>query len=443
MDTQSYGLKSFIHRKLAVRLLLGGLLIASVLSAATYFARYEHIGEAASIHAINAIEQLKVRIRNIKKEPGITLSTATQQALNEDPDYRVTSKYGHFVYARFYTPDRTPIAERAYVDESHSFKLEDFMQQSQLYLPKMGQPWNKKIDIGDQSYIHVVIPIANSEGVLAAYGEGLYELSDLTITSAYNEALRMSAYVMLIVIATSLLLYPIIISLSNRLANFSEQLLNANLETIQVLGNAIAKRDSDTDAHNYRVTLYAIHLAEGLELNIESVRGLIKGAFLHDVGKIGVRDNILHKPGPLDDCEFEIMKAHVDHGLEIINRCRWLGDATDVVGSHHEKYNGSGYPNQLRGERIPITARIFAIVDVFDALTSRRPYKEPFTLEEAMRILEQGRGIHFDPKLLDLFTNLASSLYQRYGGREDEKLHQELTQIVQKYFTSQLNTLVY
>jgi HD-GYP domain-containing protein (c-di-GMP phosphodiesterase class II) len=238
------------------------------------------------------------------------------------------------------------------------------------------------------------------------------------------------------------MLYPVILTLINRLANFSESLLSANLETIQVLGNAIAKRDSDTDAHNYRVTLYAIHLAEAAKLDTETIRGLIKGAFLHDVGKIGIRDHILHKPGKLDDAEFDTMKTHVDQGLEIIHRSSWLEDAVGVVGSHHEKFDGSGYPQRLQGEKIPLGARIFAITDVFDALTSRRPYKEPFSFEETMQILEQGRGKHFDPGLLDLFASAAGELYGRYGGREDEQLHDELAQFVQRYFTSELNTLV-
>jgi HD-GYP domain-containing protein (c-di-GMP phosphodiesterase class II) len=288
-----------------------------------------------------------------------------------------------------------------------------------------------------------VIAIADSAGVLVAYVEGLYALSDSTIATARSAAFRTAGYVVLIVLATSLLLYPIILTLTNRLANFSERLLSANLETIQVLGNAIAKRDSDTDAHNYRVTLYSIYLAEAAGLDTQTIRGLIKGAFLHDVGKIGIRDHILHKPGKLDDAEFHTMKTHVDQGLEIINRSGWLGDAIDVVGSHHEKFDGSGYPQQLQGEKIPLGARIFAITDVFDALTSRRPYKEPFSYEETMQILETSRGTHFDPALLDLFASLADDLYQQYGGREDEQLHEELNQRVQQYFTAGLDTLVY
>lgn len=443
MITPQYGLKSFIHRTLAVRLLIGGIIIATILSMVTYLTRYDDIGQAAIIHAINGIERLKVRVRSIQDQSAITLAKAIQQALHEEPDYLVISRYGRYVYARFYTPDSKILAHGVMAGGPEPSQLESYLQQSSLHFPNLDEPWREAIHISDRPYIHVVIAIPDSAGLLAVYGEGLYALSNSAIAAARSAAFRTAGYVLLIVLSTSLLLYPVILTLTNRLANFSERLLSANLETIQVLGNAIAKRDSDTDAHNYRVTLYAIHLAEAAGLDIESIRGLIKGSFLHDVGKIGIRDHILHKPGRLDDAEFDTMKTHVDKGLEIIHRSSWLGDAIDVVGSHHEKFDGSGYPHQLLGEKIPLGARIFAITDVFDALTSRRPYKEPFSFEESMQILEKGRGTHFDPSMLDLFANLADDLYGRYGGREDEHLKDELNHFVQLYFAAGLSTLVY
>lgn len=438
-----YGLKSFVHRTLALRLLIGGSLIAILLSMTTYLARYDDIGQAAIIHAVNSIERLRVRVRAIAAEPGNTLATAIQQALDEVPDYRVISRYGQFVYARFYTVDGTTLAHSSLPGGPEPAQLDNFLQQSSLRFPAQGEPWHDTIQIDGRPYIQVALAVADKTGALVIYGEGLYALSDSAISTARSAAFRTAAYVMLIVVVTSLLLYPVILSLINRLANFSERLLDANLETIQVLGNSIAKRDSDTDAHNYRVTLYAVHLAEAAGLDTDKVRGLIKGAFLHDVGKIGIRDHILHKPAKLDEAEFDIMKTHVNQGLEIINRSSWLDDAIDVVGSHHEKYDGSGYPQQLQGENIPLGARIFAITDVFDALTSRRPYKEPLSYEETMQILEQGRGTHFDPRMLDLFATVAEDLYQRYGGREDEKLQQELDRIVRRYFAAGLESLVY
>lgn len=437
-----YGLGSFVRRTLAMRLLIACAGIATVFGAATYLARYDIIGQDAVMHGINGVEQLRARVRVIAEEPGVTLAAAIQRALDQEADRALMSRHGEFTYARFYGPDGAILAQRAFPGAPAPALLDAYLQQAGMQLPALDAPWNAATDIAGRPYIHVVLAIPDRDGNLVAYGEGLYALSDAAIAAARRAAIKTAVYVVLIVLATSLLLYPIILALLRRLASFSEGLLSANLETVQVLGSAIAKRDSDTDAHNYRVTLYTAHLAEAAGLDTEAMRGLIKGAFLHDVGKIGIRDNILHKPGRLDADEFRTMQTHVDHGLQIVRRSRWLDDAADVVGSHHEKFDGSGYPQQLQGAQIPVGARIFAIADVFDALTSRRPYKEPFSFEEAMQILAQGRGTHFDPGLLDMFAGVAGDLHARYGGRDDERLRDELDRYVQRYFTSGLDTLV-
>jgi putative nucleotidyltransferase with HDIG domain len=221
----------------------------------------------------------------------------------------------------------------------------------------------------------------------------------------------------------------------------SLQLLDSNLEILRTLGSAIAKRDSDTDIHNYRVTIVAVRLAEAVGLDRQTIQNLIKGAFLHDVGKIGIPDKILLKPGRLTEEEFQVMKKHVNHGLDIVKRSAWLTDARDVVGDHHEKYDTSGYLQGLGGEEIPITARIFAIADVFDALTSKRPYKEPFSFEDAMEILDKGRGSHFDSVLLDAFAQIARKLYDQLTGADEEMPKKKLDAIIQEYFAGDLGLL--
>jgi len=164
------------------------------------------------------------------------------------------------------------------------------------------------------------------------------------------------------------------------------------------------------------------------------MRSLIKGAFIHDVGKIAIRDSILLKPGRLDADEFAEMKTHVSHGGDIVRQTEWLADAAEVVKYHHEKFDGSGYLTGLGGEDIPVIARIFAIADVFDALTSARPYKQPLSLERSVEILLEGRGTHFDPKLLDAFLAIAASLYATYSGREEGDLATELQAASDPYF---------
>jgi HD-GYP domain-containing protein (c-di-GMP phosphodiesterase class II) len=240
----------------------------------------------------------------------------------------------------------------------------------------------------------------------------------------------------LIVLATSGLLYPVILHLVRKLTVFSRDLLDANLEALSLLASTIAKRDSDTDVHNFRVTLYSVRLAEALQLPNSVIQTLIKGAFLHDVGKIGIRDTILLKPGGLDAEEFSLMKDHVQHGMDIISSSIWLSDAAQVVGSHHEKFDGSGYPQGTTGETIPLLARIFAIADVFDALTSKRPYKEPLSCEASIAVLQQGRCSHFDPIILDAFMVIAQDLYRTYAGRDDPGLRDELRAVITTYFSS-------
>ena len=145
------------------------------------------------------------------------------------------------------------------------------------------------------------------------------------------------------------------------------------------------------------MTPYSARLGEALGLTPPEIRVLLKGSFLHDAGKLGIPDSILLKPARLDPQEFSVMKTHVDKGTDIVERSSWLREGTEVIGYHHEKFAGGGYPRGLTGQEIPITARIFAGADVFDALTSQRPYKKPLTFEEAMGILGQDSGKYFDP----------------------------------------------
>ncbi|MFC1857192.1 HD-GYP domain-containing protein [Thermodesulfobacteriota bacterium] len=290
------------------------------------------------------------------------------------------------------------------------------------------------VDIDGIPHIQLIAPLKNSLNELSGYGETVFALYADAVQGVRRKAIKLALASMLIVILTTLLLYPIIVTLLNRVASLSAKLFEANLEMLNVLGCAIAKRDSDTDSHNYRVTLISVELAESFGIPEEQIRQLIKGALLHDVGKIGIEDQILHKPGRLTDEEFEVMKNHVPYGLDILNRAEWLKEAVDIVGYHHEKYDGSGYANGMGERHIPESARIFAIADVFDALTSRRPYKEPFSFEKTMDILRSGRGSHFDPVCLDAFESIAPALFKAYAGREDDQLKSELDAILKTYF---------
>lgn len=213
-----------------------------------------------------------------------------------------------------------------------------------------------------------------------------------------------------------------------------KKLQAANLMTLELLGAAIAKRDSDTGAHNFRVAIYAVRLAEVAGVSQAGIRGLIKGAFLHDVGKIAIPDHILLKPGRLDADEFDIMRTHVQHGVDIVTKAPWLNDAVDVVRCHHEKFDGSGYPAGLMGQDIPINARIFAVADVFDALASRRPYKEPMSVARSLDIISESSGIHFDPTLVAAFVPLAPVLHAEIADMAEETLTEYMGRMVNAYY---------
>ncbi len=286
-----------------------------------------------------------------------------------------------------------------------------------------------------QLYIQVLLPLQDNNGSNVGYFEGIYQTDDKTWKNIKSGLAHVMVTVVAGVLVTTAVLYPIIILLDKGIIKYSSDVLKGNIELMEVLGSAIAKRDSDTSIHNYRVTIYAIRLAEEeLKLDCDTIRNLIAGAFLHDVGKIGVSDSILLKPSKLTHEEFETMKTHVPLGLDILNKSEWLKNGGDVVEYHHEKYDGSGYMKGLAGDSIPVVARIFAIVDVFDALTSTRPYKEPLSFSAAMSIMKKERETHFDPDIFDQFERIAQSLYNEIVFTDDKTIARLLDGLIEEYF---------
>ena len=170
-------------------------------------------------------------------------------------------------------------------------------------------------------------------------------------------------------------------------------------ELIFRISRAAEFRDPETGAHIQRMAYYSQAIAIGLDLDVPTQNLILEAAPMHDVGKIGIPDYILLKPGKLTPEEFEVMKGHTRIGYELLkdSRSEVLRAGALIAASHHEKYDGSGYPRGLKGNDIPLYGRIVAVADVFDALTSERPYKKAWALEDARRFLEDGRGKHFDP----------------------------------------------
>ena len=290
------------------------------------------------------------------------------------------------------------------------------------------------IEFKDDLYLRIFSPRYHDQTLL-----GFMDFMVKVEPNILNRLEKIRSIALIITISTiltmTLVLYPLTYNFYKKLQGISRELRESNLHTILALGNAIAKRDSDTDEHNYRVTYYSLCLAEHLKMPPGAIRTLVKGAFLHDVGKIGIRDNILLKHDKLTNEEFTEMQTHVELGEQIVKNIRWLADAREVILFHHERYDGSGYPYGTAGNRIPLTARIFAVVDVFDALTSQRPYKQAFSYEDAIKILFN-EVQRFDPKILNAFLEISEMLYNETAPAGKMELIKRLEVKLFHYFES-------
>ncbi len=195
-------------------------------------------------------------------------------------------------------------------------------------------------------------------------------------------------------------------TLLENLQSANQELRTAYERTLQGWARALELRDMETQEHTRRVTEMTVRLASALGVTGEQLEHIRRGALLHDIGKLGVPDSILHKPGPLTDEEWAEMHKHPVYAYRWLRDIDYLRPAIDIPYCHHEKWDGSGYPQGLRGEEIPLAARIFAVVDVWDALSSNRPYRQAWPPEKVQAYIIEQRGIHFDPHVVDVFLEL-------------------------------------
>lgn len=412
-----------IHWKLITRLALGWLLLSILMGAVVYFIEIRKVDDF--------VVELAIRESGSFMQDNVDYLNSSNPAhhaiLLERSEAHITM--GHFIALALYNSDRQKImvVVRPGLDKS--------------VMEPHGEVWRnaerveyRTLYIDQRFAVHVFVPLKARAGNGTGYFEGIYQVDRKTMSDIQGRIVSSLALVAVVVLVTTVMLYPVIIALNRDLMRLTVDLFHANLGMLKVLGSAVAKRDSDTNVHNYRVTLYAVRLAETVGLGVSAIKSLIKGAFLHDVGKIGISDTILLKPGKLSAEEFDMMKTHPRHGADIIGGYAWLQDAMEVVTHHHEKFDGTGYPSGLKGEAIPLAARIFMIADVFDALTSRRPYKAPMPFNETMKILEQESGIFHDPKLLVAFRSQAETLYRDIGSADGTALDAMLDDLIRKYF---------
>ena len=212
--------------------------------------------------------------------------------------------------------------------------------------------------------------------------------------------------------------------------NREVQRLYAELEesyesTLEALITALDFRDNETHGHSRRVVEYAVLVAKAMEVGDSEIGWIRRGAILHDVGKIGVSDAILRKPGKLDAAEWEEMKRHPEMGYRMLRHVRFLAPALDIVYCHQERWDGSGYPRGLKGHEIPLGARIFATVDTFDAMTSDRPYRAALSIGAARDEIRRFSGIQFDPTVAEAFLAIDESTWRAIR----ERVHAEVSAV--------------
>ncbi|QWF71936.1 HD-GYP domain-containing protein [Methylomonas paludis] len=414
-----------IYRKILQRLFLGWLLLCLVLGGGMLWLEIDRIEQFVRILAMREAQILSAEsVHNLAELDG-----KTQQHLHQLAEKLVEE---HFLVVELYDLNKTlqleAVRKGSEAVEYHANNYRHKFPQADGFSHEMHL-------IDDQMLLVILVPLKSRfDDSQIGYFEGVYQVDQGTFAKIRQDVLRTLIFVSLGTSFATLLMYPMVVTLIRGVVKLSGVLLQGNLELLDVLGCAISERDAETNSHNYRVTYYALKLGEAAGLSADSLRRLLAGAFLHDVGKIGIRDPILLKPGKLTPAEFEVMKTHVSLGVDIVAKSSWLSGAREVVECHHEKFDGSGYPRGLVGKQIPVNARIFAIVDVFDALTSVRPYKSAWSINEALTHLQAYSGSHFDPQLLALFTDMAVELYQEVSPLDTQQLENLLHPLFGQYF---------
>lgn len=319
--------------------------------------------------------------------------------------------------------------------------LTELGEEVEEQLPKHGRPTYTAASYesltlkADQWALRVFIPLRTGESEeITGYFEGVRIVPGWQRDEIGFAAIKIALIAGLAALLCGAAIYPIVVRLSAENERKALEILDSHISMMEALGRAIAKRDSDTGAHNYRVAWIAARIGEELGLGGSTMQALIAGSFLHDVGKIGIPDAILLKPGRLDEQEMAIMRTHVVLGEEIVTGMGWLDGAHEVVAGHHEKWDGTGYPRKLAKEAIPLSARIFAIADVYDALSSKRPYKEPMSFEQVMEILRKDTGSHFDPQIMQVFERIADDLRAKLQDGSEHGARTLLETQIRKHF---------
>ncbi|HWH56042.1 MAG TPA: HD domain-containing phosphohydrolase [Terriglobales bacterium] len=298
----------------------------------------------------------------------------------------------------------------------------------------------------------MMMPVMDGEALLAATKERFPDMPVVMVTAMHDisialNAIRNGAYDYLLKpFDREQLLATVRRALENRRLKLENRAYQTNLEalvtarteqlrqaittlersydiTLEALGNALDLKDAETEGHSKRVTAFTIAIARAMGLSADQIRVIARGAFLHDIGKMAIPDAILRKPGALDTEEIAIMQEHCYRGYQILKRIPFLTEASEIVYAHQEKYDGTGYPRGLKGDQIPLGARIFSVADTLDAMTSDRPYRAKLPFEVARDEIQRWSGRQFDPQVVTTFLQMPENIWDDLRKGIDEQIH--------------------
>jgi putative nucleotidyltransferase with HDIG domain len=346
------------------------------------------------------------------------------------------ARYQPFDMVRIYDGDQRIVFERRYRHEQQLAFIaplaagsarQSMPAHQALRLPNHG--------VAIQSFR--AVPLAKAASAMSANS-----LIEFTAVIEHDQQVRLDQISVFAALAAmclaglmGLAMFPAVVGLVDRNSNLIRQVEFSYINLLKSLGIAISRRDSETGEHCYRTALVAIAIGEAMQLDLTQMRSLVAGSLLHDMGKIAIDDAILRKPGKFTSDEMEIMRGHVNEGVRIVGDLNTTPGATDVVAFHHERWDGTGYPNGLAGLDIPLLARIFAVADVFDALSARRKYKEPFSFDRTMDLIRQGAGSHFDADIIARFETIAAGLYDSIANHSPAETIAMLDAKLAQYFS--------
>ena len=297
----------------------------------------------------------------------------------------------------------------------------------------------------------MMMPVMDGEALLAATKERFPDIPVVMVTAMHDisvalNAIRNGAYDYLLKpFDREQLLATVRRALENRRLKLENRQYQTNLETLvtarteqlrqavstlersyditlEALGNALDLKDAETEGHSKRVTAFTIAIARAMGLSSDQIRVIARGAFLHDIGKMAIPDAILRKPGALSPEEVAIMREHCFRGYQIVRRIPFLAEAAEIVYAHQEKFDGTGYPRGLKGEEIPLGARIFSVADTLDAITSNRPYRAAQPLSAARDEIERWAGRQFDPQVVTTFLEMKEHIWDDLRKGIDEQI---------------------